>query len=110
MTRITPADVAEILDTELSEATLQAFVEDAHRIVNQRCAPYTDDDSALSAVETYVAAHLATAKDPQFSEVAHESVSMTKAIDDDGNDYWHQALLIDPTSRLARPNFTIATT
>jgi len=108
MTRVSPQDVFEVLDTELSESKTQAFIEDAHRIVNQRCAPYTDDEGALAAVETYLAAHLATTRDPQFTEISHESVG--GVLDKNGNDYWHQALLVDPTSRLARPNYATFST
>lgn len=108
MARITHEDVYEVLDTELDEAKVEAFIEDAHRIVNSRCAPYTDDERALAAVETYVAAHLATTRDPNFTEIEHESAS--GVLDRDGNDYWHTAITVDPTSRLARPNMGIYTT
>lgn len=108
MTRITPDDVFEVLETDVEHDSMHAFIEDAHRIVNNRCAPYTADSGALAAVETYLAAHLATTRDPQFTEVTHESAGAV--LDVNGNDYWHQAVMVDPTSRLARPNMGIYTT
>lgn len=102
-TRITTADVGEILDSELSEEAIHAFIEDAHSVVNNRIAPYTDDSDALAAVETYVAAHLATSKEPRVQAASHESVSFEYA-EEQGQKYWHKAILLDPTGRLARPN------
>lgn len=108
--RITTQDVREILDTEVSEESLHAFIEDAHLVVNQRIAPYTDDSNALSAVETYLAAHIATSKEPRVQSASHESVSFEYA-EEQGQKYWHNAIMMDPTGRLARPNgYPIVTT
>jgi hypothetical protein len=110
MTQVTPHDVAEILETELESVTLQAFISDAHRIVERRCAPHTDDMDALGDVEAYVAAHLATAKDPRVSVASHESVDVE--FETDAHRYWEQAVLLDPTGRLDNPTrgYGIATT
>lgn len=102
-TRITTADVREVLDSEVSEEALHAFIEDAHTVVNNRIAPYTDDSDSLSAVETHLAAHLATSKEPRVQSASHESVSFEYA-EEQGQKYWHNAILMDPTGRLARPN------
>lgn len=103
MARITPDDVTELLDTDLEEDSLLAFIEDAHLVVNDRIAPYTDDAERLAAVETYVAAHLATSKDPRVQSAAHESAEFEYA-EDQGQTYWHRAIMMDPTGRLARPS------
>ena len=110
MTRIAPHDVAEVLETDLDSAELTAFIEDAHRIVERRCAPFVDDTGELADVETYVAAHLATAKEPRVASASHESVDVDLDVSPD--EYWHQALLIDPTGRLDIPNrgYTVVTT
>lgn len=76
-------------------------VEDAHRIVEQRCGPYTDDEDALATVETYLAAHLATAKDTRVSQGSHGGIQVT--YEASGERYWYKAVLADPTNRLARP-------
>jgi len=109
VSRITIDDVLEILDTEVDEPAIQAFIEDAHRVVNQRIAPYTDDESALAAVETYLAAHIATSKDPRVQSASHESVSFEYE-EGRGQEYWHNAIMQDPTGRLARPGgYTVIT-
>ena len=110
MTRVTPHDVAEVLETELVEVELSAFIADANMVVDQRCAGHTDDEDALATVETYVAAHLATTKEPRVGSTSHESVDVD--LDTDGNRYWHRAVLLDPTGRLATSphGHTVATT
>lgn len=110
MARITPHDVAEVLETELNDAELTAFVSDANSVVNRRCAPHTDDDGALADVETYLAAHLATTKEPRVSGTSHESVDIE--LDTDGDRYWNRAVLMDPTGYLAHPEtrYTVQTT
>lgn len=101
MTRIVPHDVEEVLETELDNTTLMAFIEDAHSVVNDRCAPHTDDDERLADVETYLAAHLATAKEPRVSSTAGAVTEVE--LDTEGDRYWHQAVLMDPTGRLDTP-------
>lgn len=102
-TRITTTDVREIIDVDVDEPSLQAFIEDAHIVVNNRIAPYTDDRSALAGVETHLAAHIASSKDPRVSSASHESVEFEYA-GEQGQRHWHTAIMIDPTGRLARPN------
>ena len=101
MVRIVPSDVEEILDTELDGAELFAFIEDAHRIINERCASLTDDDEALAAVETYLAAHLATAKEPRVSRTS--GAVTTVELETDPETYWRRAKMLDPTGQLGTP-------
>lgn len=109
MSRTTYHDVNEILETSLTEAELIAFVEDAHRIIENRCASYSTDDDALASAETYLAAHLATTKDPRVKSASHAGADIE--YDTNGNRYWHQAVLLDPSNRLARPSgYSIKTT
>lgn len=103
MTRTTLADVKEVVDTDLSDSALNKFIDDAHVAVNDKIAPYTDDSDALEAVERYLAAHMATTKEPRVVSASHESVSF-EYDEEEGQRYWHQAILMDPTGRLARPN------
>ncbi len=102
MTRISPKDVAEVLDTELESSALMAFVSDAHNIVNSRCEPHSDDEEMLAAVETYLAAHLATAKEPRVSSTSGTAVDVE--LETDAERYWNQAVLMDDTGRLAKPS------
>lgn len=102
MARIAPKDVSEILQTELDVADLSAFIEDAHIVVNRRCKPFTENESALADVETYLAAHLATAKEPRVSSTSG-AVTQVK-LDTDADRYWNRAMLLDPTGRLNTPH------
>ena len=110
MPRIVPHDVAEVLETELDGAELSAFIDDAHSVVNRRCQPYTDDEQALADVETYLAAHIATAKEPRVSSTAGAVSEVV--FDADADRYWHRALMLDPTGRLDTPQrgYSIFTT
>lgn len=103
MARISPQDVDEILDNDIPQPVLEAFVEDAHSVVEERCSPYTSDTNALASVETYLAAHFATTKEPRIQSTSHESVSFEYA-EQQGHKFWERAVLLDPTSRLARPS------
>jgi hypothetical protein len=109
MSRISYHDLTEIFETDLSEGELMAFIEDAHRIVEDRCAEHTSDEEALAAVEVNLAAHLASSKDPRVTSASHASADVEFGAN--GNRYWHNAVLEDPTNRLARPNgYTVLTT
>lgn len=101
MPRIAPKDVKEVLDTDLDGAELFAFIEDANSVVNNRVRPYTTDEGAMADVETYVAAHLATAKEPRVSRTSGAVTSVE--LETDGMEYWNHALLLDPTGRLDTP-------
>jgi len=102
MPRVTPHDVAEVLDTDLDSVELSTFVSDANTIVNKRCEPYTDDEGALADVETYLAAHLATTKEPEVSSLTHQNVRVD--LDIDSKRYWNKAVMLDPTGRLDKPD------
>ncbi len=110
MPRIDPHDVEQILETELDSASLMTFIGDAHSLVNRRCEPHTDDESALADVEAYLAAHLATSKEPRVSAISGAVTEVE--MDASGDRYWHKAVMIDPTGRLNTPDrgYGVATT
>lgn len=102
MSRATPADVQEILETQLPDEVLQAFLTDASRVVDERCAGHTSDTRALASVETYLAAHFATAKEPRVTTASHDGFDLE--YEGESHRYWNRAVLLDPTGRLVRPN------
>lgn len=106
MARAEPEDLEEVVDFDLTPTDVQAFIDDAHRVIQRRCAPYAGDSeqAELSTTEVYLAAHLLTSKSPQVSSTSAETMNVSYAIDPEGEDYWHRALLVDPTGRLARPD------
>lgn len=104
MARIEPEDIEEVLDIDLPPSDVQSFIDDAHRIIQRRCAPYAsdEDEADLAMTEVYLGAHLLTSKSPQIRSTSAEGLSASYAVSED--DYWHKALLADPTGRLARPD------
>jgi len=106
MARIEPEDIEEVADIDLGPSDVQGFIDDAHRVVQRRCAPHASDadQKDLATTEVYLAAHLMVSKSPQVSSVSAETMNVSYAIDPEGEDYWHRALLVDPTGRLARPD------
>ena len=109
MPRIVPHDVSEVRETELDGADLSAFIADAHTIVNRRCQPYTDHEHALADVETYLAAHMATAKAPRVGSTAGGVAEVE--LDTESDRYWSPAVMVDPTGRLDTPQrgYTVLT-
>jgi hypothetical protein len=106
MARIEPEDIEEVADIDLPPTDVQAFIDDAHRIVQRRCAEYASerDQKDLAMVEVYLGAHLMMSKSPQVTSTSAEGISASFAVDGNGDDYWHKAILADPTGRLARPD------
>lgn len=106
MARIEPEDVEEVAEFDLEPSDVQSFIEDAHLIVQRRCAPYATsaDQKALASTETYVAAHLLTSRSPQVQSTSAEGMSISYNRDSEGDDYWNRAVLADPTGRLSRPD------
>lgn len=57
MSRVTPAEVKEIIDTDLSDAVIQIWIDSANTIVNDNKECIGDDESKLTQVELYLSAH-----------------------------------------------------
>jgi len=111
MARIEPEDIEEVVDVDLEPTDVQSFIEDAHRIVQRRCSSHatTQEHEELATTEVYLAAHLITSKSPQVSSTSAEGISVS--YETEQQDYWHKAILADPTGRLARPDgWTVMTT
>lgn len=106
MARIEPEDIEEVTDVDLPSTDVQAFIDDAHRIVQRRCAGHASENAQkdLAMVEVYLGLHLLTSKSPQIQSTSAEGVNVSYAVDGSGSDYWHKAILADPTGRLARPD------
>lgn len=58
MSRVTPAEVKEIIDTDLSDTVIQVWIDSANTIVNDNKECIGDDESKLTQVELYLSAHL----------------------------------------------------
>jgi hypothetical protein len=98
-TRATPDDVRLILDTDLNDAQLQAFIDAANAIINSTIADAPcHTEETLKQVEIFLSAHLATASTPQVNE---ETIgkSSEKRRDSDAN-YLDTAYALDCSGRL----------
>lgn len=114
MSRNSTTELELVFDTDLSDAQLQAFLDDADVVVTNNLVGtfngITLGTSELKAIEKYIAAHLASMRDPR--ELRHKTgdaeawyyPSVTTAFGKQLNltPYGQQALLFDRTGVLAR--------
>lgn len=63
--RVDVEDVKEILDTELSEPQIEAFIRAANLIVTNNLTDDITDTDLLKEIERWLAAHLACAREKQ---------------------------------------------
>lgn len=115
MTRTTPTDVRKALRSnavEYPSEELGFHIGIAHRIVERRCAPHTNDEEGLKDTETYVAAALAVGAksgDVRYSSITQESAQVsfdweaTRELSGPASSLWETALLVDPSGRLDDP-------
>jgi hypothetical protein len=66
--RVTVTELRAILDTALETHVLEAFLADAETWVTLRLVPRGVEEPALSAVQKYLAAHFATARESRVME------------------------------------------
>lgn len=98
MARTTAADVADIYDTEVDTASLEAHIEAASALVDdvaETDSSVTEDRLAL--IETYVAAHFVSLQDPRVTDETIASASWTY---DTQTSYMDMAIQLDPTGVL----------
>jgi hypothetical protein len=108
--------IREELDTsesDLSDSIGEKLARRAHSLVEQRLGKTIEDveDETLEDLETLVGAHFAVARvtgaatGEQVTQVQQESAQVTfngtDADDAAGLSYWEQAVMLDPTGKLA---------
>lgn len=96
--RTTVADVQAILDTDLTSAQLTAFITDASLWVDTHLAGACTalSTSILTAVEKYLAAHYATARDPRLKSVKLDDTQESYQRDATVSEYLKIAAELDP--------------
>lgn len=57
MSRVTPAEVKEIVTTNLDDTVVQVWIDGAHSIVNANAECIGSDEVLLTQVELYLSAH-----------------------------------------------------
>lgn len=68
MARTNAAYVKEILDTALGDTVIEGFIATANVWVDARLLNAGMSDTILTEIEKYLAAHLATVREPQASQ------------------------------------------
>jgi len=58
MSRVTPAEVKEIIETTLPDAVIQVWIDAANTIVDDNIDCINKDEDGLKQVELYLSAHL----------------------------------------------------
>ena len=106
MPRTNTSDVQDIFDTDLSAASIDAWIGVATELVDD----IADADSSVSStrlvkIENLVTAHLASSQDQRVEKASRESASVTyqgeTGMHFESTHYGQQALLLDPTGTLA---------
>lgn len=98
MARTTVAAVQTVMDTDLTTAQLEAFVDDASLWVTTHLAGQCDDLSTeiLTAVEKYLAAAWATARDPRLKRASIDDVEEDYQRGGEVSEYLKIAADLDP--------------
>ena len=117
MARTNTLNLKKIFETDLDDDTLQLFIDDANALVNERLAGKGISEELLTRIERYVAAHMASTRDPRAldEEVGDAKtriegrVRAFDAVGLYGTFYGQQAISLDPTGELSRVGRRTAT-
>jgi len=66
--RATEAEVLELLDTALEEENITPFLDTANMVVSRKLLGVGYSDTNLKVIETWLAAHFVSVRDPQISK------------------------------------------
>jgi len=105
MARVTALEVKDILDTDLSDSVVEAFINDASNLIDELFEDETGvSDELLASIEKWVAAHFVAIRDqrPKSEKVGDASITYhgTSGKGLEFTPYGQQALLLDTTGRL----------
>lgn len=105
MARINVGDLRAVYETTLEDYQLQAFVDDANLLVTEELAGAGLSDERLAAIEKYLAAHMASLRDPRYQSenIAGEwsyTVQGKTGMNLDATFYGQQAKLLDTSGTL----------
>jgi len=112
MARVTALEVKDILDTDLSDSVVEAFISDASNLIDELFEDETGlfedetgvSDELLASIEKWVAAHFVAIRDqrPKSEKVGDASITYhgTSGKGLEFTPYGQQALLLDTTGRL----------
>lgn len=106
MARTSKTDVKDIYDTDLSDTQLQAFIDDANVFVDEHLSNKGLSSNILTAIEKYLSAHLASARDQraESKDVADASVTFQgeSGMHLESTQYGQRAIDFDSTGTLSQ--------
>lgn len=104
--RVDVDDVKDIIDTELTDAQINAFINAANAIVDNQLADTGQPAATLALIEMWLAAHLLATRDQR---VARETVADADyeyqgktGMGLEATFYGQQALILDTSGRLEK--------
>lgn len=98
MARTTESAVVLTIDTSLTTAQIEAFIDDASTFVDDIAAKdSTIPDAKLTLIEKYLACHLITLRDPRLTKAALGDVNESYQRDPKMTEYLKAAIALDPT-------------
>ena len=105
MARTNATKVCDILDTVLTDGQVAAFILTANLVVTQYLGTTDVLAPVLTEIETYLAAHLATIRDPRTKTESADGVAFTfegmTGLGLEGSKYGQTVILLDPTGTFA---------
>lgn len=104
--RPTVAEVKEVFDTEITsgDGTIEAFMNSAHRVVDDVLSGETVSEGTKTDLEKYLAAHFTTAIDPRAIQesVGDADFRYQRVKDSDESEYLDIVRTLDPTGKVAQ--------
>lgn len=97
MARTSVSAVEDVLETTINAIQLQAFIDGANAFVDEHLTNKGVGSSLLTEIEKYLAAHFASARDPQTRSESLGDASVTYQRSGDVTEYLRIAAGLDPT-------------
>jgi hypothetical protein len=100
MARVTYIEVAQIVPSEISEDSINAFIETANIIVTERLTNVGYSDPLLKQIELYLSAHFCLSKSPplkrrKIGDAEDEYVAYQSIVGLDTTQFGQTAMLLD---------------
>jgi hypothetical protein len=103
--RATVDQVKDVISTTLTDGQINAFINTAHRMVQNRLSGKGLSEETLGEIEVWLAAHFLSARDQRKKQVKADDVAVTyqgeTGMGLQSTVYGQQAMILDPTNTLA---------
>lgn len=103
--RVTASQVSDIISTSLTDSQMNAMINTAHLVVEERLGTSGLSEDTLEQIELWLSAHFACMRDPRKKQLKVDEVSVTYQGEVEmglkGTMYGQQAMALDSTGALA---------